>query len=522
MSREIICPYCFKKMGDEQVLFRSDRVESDTMPAELEERLADYEGVELQEKLEKQYREWDFFRPQVDPIYKEFWDKYGGGRDTTEYTAEDEKLGIKAYKRKVLDPNNEEHCEYLLMQESGEYFLRDNGMVTGVQLKTGEICDRRVCRFCRNPLPRRYGKFEAKFISVIGITGSGKTVWLTQLMKNMLHYVQTVGLAIPIKSPSVAEFVEKHEVTPGKPLPGATPGEQLQQPLFFELVKDVSDGKKKTYTIVLYDVSGEELKDPHRVKKYAQFIRNSDGILLLIDSQQFVNQQIASGGLALDEPTEIMTAVYDEVAHGADDDKCKTPFAVCISKMDDLIKTRQFTRGLTELLERPRTSIPNRFGFAMPLFNAEDYNPIFARLFNFFRDNETDLWQTMNNCFSDYAYFAFSALGCEPDKGEDGKTKYAPKTIQPMRVEEPLLWILHRLDFIGAEPDIKYPYRYTPILCPICGKPMVKIPEAEREIRVKTGLLKWERQYHNYRCPEGHREFIEEEDESGGMSDYDY
>ena len=44
MSREIICPYCFKKMGDEQVLFRSDRVESDTMPAELEERLADYEG----------------------------------------------------------------------------------------------------------------------------------------------------------------------------------------------------------------------------------------------------------------------------------------------------------------------------------------------------------------------------------------------------------------------------------------------------------------------------------------------
>ena len=58
----------------------------------------------------------------------------------------------------------------------------------------GKPTYRRVCPYCHNPLPMGFGKHRVKNISIIGITGAGKTVYISQLLKGMTEYAAKSGL----------------------------------------------------------------------------------------------------------------------------------------------------------------------------------------------------------------------------------------------------------------------------------------------------------------------------------------
>ena len=149
-----------------------------------------------------------------------FWRRFNG---TTEYNPSDVVLGVKAYYRKVISPKNPEHQKYLKIQPDGTYFIRDNlGMVSQIELFTGEKCNRRVCRYCHNPLLTNYGKSPVKFITVIGITGAGKTIYLSQILKKMEAYITKGGLSATFKNTGVLNFIENNGVAVNKALPGST------------------------------------------------------------------------------------------------------------------------------------------------------------------------------------------------------------------------------------------------------------------------------------------------------------
>ena len=247
MSYKIICPYCFnsanggKPVSDEDVMFRSERVnhgEPEFIPDEydtIEDFSHRYTGSDKDELL-RRYNDWNFFAEEADPVYENFWAKFDG---TTEVNPTDDFLQVKAQNRRVIDPKDPYHQYYLKKQADGGFFIRDaQGMVTQIELTTGEKCHRRVCRFCHNPLPENYGKNPVKFAAIIGITGAGKTVFLAQLLKYMKQYVAKVGLNAVVSNVSVRIFSEKNKVEANEPLPGSTPKQKLQQPLFYELVKD--------------------------------------------------------------------------------------------------------------------------------------------------------------------------------------------------------------------------------------------------------------------------------------------
>ncbi len=161
MSFEITRPYCFRKMRDTEVLFRSEKVnhgESDILPDDyddLEDFIARYRGAD-KEAILSQYRDWAFFAESVDPVYEAFWANYDG---TTEYNPADDVLRVKAYRRKVIDPNDAEHQKYLRQQPNGDMFIFDDqGMATQNELTSGEKCNHRVCRHSHNQHPDNYGK----------------------------------------------------------------------------------------------------------------------------------------------------------------------------------------------------------------------------------------------------------------------------------------------------------------------------------------------------------------------------
>ena len=127
MSFEITCPYCFRKMLDTEVMFRSEKVnqgDPDIIPDDyddMEDFQARYRGPDKESILNK-YSDWAFFAEVEDPVYESFWANFNG---TTEYNPADDVLRVKAYRRRIIDPSDYAHQKYLKQQSSGDYFIFD-------------------------------------------------------------------------------------------------------------------------------------------------------------------------------------------------------------------------------------------------------------------------------------------------------------------------------------------------------------------------------------------------------------
>lgn len=507
----IVCPYCFHEFSDNEVLFRSERVtegDSPVLDREVNE-VDDYDSLEdfkaryperdkeKKARFLRELEEDEFFRQVHDEVYDEWWAKFSG---TTEFDPQDESKGIKPYLRRIINPEDPTHQKYLQAKSTGGYLGKErvgfDDQVTHITLKTGERCFQRICPECHNPLPIGYGKCPVKFVSVIGISGSGKTVYLSQLLKNMKEYAAKVNLSATVNNIEVRRFLSANRVEAGYRVPGSTPKDKFQQPIFYELSMSKSDNTRETNTLVMYDVAGELFKDGlnREVEQFAPFIRHSDGVIVLIDPMQFVNvssAQLEKASLA--EPQTVLDAIHsilvnDPTLKGA------TPLAVCISKVDTpevqaVIQDRLRSTLLTDI-----DGIPNTSGGAIfkPQFNATVYNPLAQQLKEFFSRNATSLATYLYSNYENFNYFAFTALGCtvltgEAENGE--KYQYPEGPVLPKRIEEPILWLFHQFKYISTNEEIFSPAARV-LVCPACGRKGAAEYEIPQERTRRSGFLK--------------------------------
>lgn len=487
MSFTMRCPYCFEELKDDEVLFRSERVNTgscELIPPEYDGMAAYLVRHQHDASVVEQMREWDFFAEKDDPVYEGFWQKYHG---TTEKSHTDDLLGVKAYRRQLIDPLNEYHQSYLVRQPGDSYFIRDDeGMVTSIRLKTGELCGRRVCRHCHNPLPERYGKTPVHFIPVIGITGAGKTVYLSQLMRNMQRYVAKVGLSASSLADSTTNFTQDNAIVARRALPGSTPSQRLQQPLFYSLERGGSGEEKSTHTIVLYDVAGEVLADPNLTRVYAPFIEHADGLVLLVDPMQFEGLRYGeSDALDLDSPTKVLDTIHGIVA-GSADKKCDVPCAVCVSKVDRVFEIDNASEQgvldtkVREYLAREVPIVRGEDGLALQVLDMRDYREMAAKLRMWALDVSPELVQKLDSNYQTYSFFAFSALGCSVETKPDDNgvvIQYPVGPIDPIHVEEPLLWLFYRFGYISEA-----------VGCPECGSFDVASLPAGSTVAEKVGF----------------------------------
>ena len=523
MSKIIICPYCFKKFADDKVHFRSEyfsdgenplpedydslenyirhlkdeanekygnKTESDT--SSKAKFIDDYLG---QDEVLKKALEWELFKPKEDEKYKLFWSRF---EVSTEEDPTDDILKIKSYERPVINPYDKNYQGFLRKQKDDSYLIKeenDEDFVSSIELFNGQICDRRVCPECHNPLPQNYGKTPVKFVTVVGISGAGKTVYLSKLLESMNIYAAKVGLSAKVNSPSITNFHKKNPVAKDIPLPESTPVKALQQPLFYEIIYGDGDDKKVVNTFVMYDVAGEVCTN-NLIKNYAPFINNADGVILLIDPIQLsVMKQYDQIDQLSDPPEKVMDVIYDSIHEGSMSSTVDKPVAISISKCDKLKGV--IDNSLLTLIMEEIKGVTGQNGFNKREFNAKKYNPIGQGLNDFFVsfDDTKTLAQTMYNNFSNYAWFALSALGgVDVGENEDGKQAplYEP---DPRRIEEPILWLFNKFGYIGENAPIYDPKHPLPVLtCPDCGKEDVEVFEDIRErkdiIEVKKILSK--------------------------------
>lgn len=479
MSYRITCPYCFETMDDTEVHFRSERVnkgDSGILPERYDDDLrrfmAQYDGADKEDIL-RRYYDWQFFAETDDEQYRQFWSRFNERHsfDPTESDPADKLLGVIAYRRRVIDPLNVNHQRYLKKQPNNSYFIYDDqGMVKQIELLTGEKCDRRVCCHCHNPLPKDYGKNKQCFASVIGITGAGKTVYLSQILYKMKTYASRVGLSATVNTTSTKDFLTNNRIVEEKPLPASTPAGRLQQPLFYEMIRDAGDNRKVTETFVLYDVAGEVFTKPTLIQSFAPFIEHSNGLILLIDPMQF---EVISGASRdaeqLDDPTTALDAIHSIVSHNTAE-KSRIPLAVCIAQVDrpevQAVIDEDLKGRLLQDVQGIKRSGSKLFA---PIFNAHDHNPIAKDIDEWISNNAVELAQQLETNYADYSYFAFTALGCSVVPSEEyGGVMVPAGPILPKRIEEPIQWLFYRLGYIAANERLYNPAGDL-IVCEECG-----------------------------------------------------
>ena len=385
---KIKCPYCFKEFNHDEVHFRISQ-----QSAQAAQKL-----MEKASEQEKKYYANYLKMKQIDAKYNVVWGDIKGGKAPSHLM----QLFYLPYVSKAnLDKNT------ILMDSK-------TGFVYGIQDGLPEahfISETRICPHCHNYLPGRYGQHEQIFISILGVSSSGKTVFIKQLVRK-LKEVDGIGILSHIDA-SLEAFIppETKLLNNYEQLPAATESINFKVPYFLT----ITFKNNETRDIVIYDIAGENLivrdGNPNAINRFnffGGFIKHSNAIISLIDPNQvFTNQMDKSPWTA----KEMISTLIKTVGNN----KINIPTAFTISKSDLLLNHPSVSAALQE----------NNISLNNIIFNDISwdsnkryfYNDEYLKVFNMVRNRILKQFipgfvTSADNSFESHAvgYFAVSSL----------------------------------------------------------------------------------------------------------------
>ncbi|OAB31587.1 hypothetical protein PMSD_18525 [Paenibacillus macquariensis subsp. defensor] len=398
---DIVCPFCFEKFTPEAVVFRAAHHRED------DENYALGEDNEL-----NRYRE-------------------RFGLDTVD--------DIEA----IIHPTDipEEHRIY------------SDHVLIGLNDRYGVLTRRRLCPKCHNELPVTSGKVPSNIISIVGASQVGKSVYMTSLIHTLQN--TTADNFDAACMPLNAEISRKFRTMYEEPLfergdlLASTQKEKMQEPFIFQFV--FKDESKPPLTLVFFDVAGEGMVDQDYLGLHGQHIKNSAGILFMVDPLQIrsIREKIkikfgdTEGGWVsqYDEPRDVVLTMFGDFIAYEDKGKTDIPTAVVLTK-SDMLHSLKDEEG--EYI-KSNSNVFNNMVHRKTL-NLTEFENIDGEIRHFIEKVDRPFKGTMDVYFANTAYFAVSALGSNPvDQKLQG-------VASPIRVDEPFIWLLYQLMYIeGSE-----------------------------------------------------------------------
>lgn len=424
------CPYCFEKIFERGVAFRA-------MTAYTLQDLDDFEGAEREKK--KQYL------LASDDLYEKFWNKYPGSKP------EDSEISRTYERNPIISQFDTRFLTNSKLTDGSRLTFREDedGFLNEVIDTEGNSSKVRICPHCHNRLPFEFGKYPIKYIPVVGITSSGKTVYLSQLLTKIDEILIRAGMTVAGLCPEVDDFLKSHTIRKGQHLPGGNATNVLTTPIPVNVMSK-KDGSR--HTLVFYDIAGENCVNAGQMEKYGPFIKNADGIIMIMDPRQFTDLIYLGGDddEATDDtysPDKVVAAMYTAfVSSESAGGKSGTPLAAALSKSDLLKETEVIGENSNIFKKIPYEEYIGR-GF--PYDDCTVVNAEVKMLLKKSIKGEI-LAEKLMQFFPTHSYFAFSALNGTPIVSEEGSSKRYQMEVNPeaIRVEEPLFWLLHKMEMI--------------------------------------------------------------------------
>ena len=395
---KIVCPYCFNEFAHHEVHFRVDKNSIQASVLSDEDIMDKYGDDEnrMYEEMAKAKIARKFQRQTRDEKLSAFW----MGR----FKISPEQRDDKEWNYPVITPEDDEML-FKGSAKEGHFFSNDDNQPFLFKLKDyyGNPATTRLCPHCHNVISPSYGKHPVVFISVVGITGSGKTVYLNQLIENLQNKLSSAGLAVT--APFNMRSVDK--IKKGKFLPMSTQEGIMYPPMMINIAP-IKGGAEQKRTLVFYDIAGENCTNQQKLESFGPYLAKSEAIILLIDPKQFITFNDNAG----DNPaTTVVNALVEFFAN-----QNNKPFiAATLSKSDTLKKlTYDFTmediiRADSVLFKKIEWK-PNIKGFYKNSY-AKMAGEM-ARLRKHI-DSSGELDGPLQMEFKERAYFSISALGVE-------------------------------------------------------------------------------------------------------------
>ncbi|WP_411679521.1 TRAFAC clade GTPase domain-containing protein [Clostridium thailandense] len=393
----IKCPFCFKKFKTEQVAFRASH----------------------SEKGDPEYEK------AVDELLNEYNKRIGKGA----YGEINPVIKVEG-----LPESNKIRVDKVLIEVKDKY-----------DTNTSE----RLCPYCHNELPITSGRGPSKIISVVGASQVGKSVYMTTLLHVLERYTgERIDASLIAGSSAYNDEIRENQerIFDKNIMLDPTP-KQHMEPLI-ENLKFKND-KIPPLTLIFYDVPGEGMTDRGYIDKHGDHIKNSDGIIFLVDPLQMkaLRKKISLANKEFkgdftekyQEPKDIIVYLFENFISKQSNEKTNIPTAIVVTKSDMLKNLND------EEYIGPNSNIFKNYEHGK-FFNLNEYENIDGEVRKFLGKVDSAFKGAMDTYFGTTGYFAVSSLGCNPQNLKiDSSTN-----ISPIRVDEPFLWLLYQMNYLDG------------------------------------------------------------------------
>ncbi|GIG68108.1 zinc ribbon domain-containing protein [Phytomonospora endophytica] len=308
----------------------------------------------------------------------------------------------------------------------------------------------RACPHCHTPLPGEFASSPSPLIAMVGAYGAGKSVYLAVLANTLkTRLAERFDAAIRLTGDSqggeesglkwlesnVRAMFDQHRLI-GQTAESA---DGRKEPVVFEWRKRGRVGTSTSY-LSFYDTAGEDLKGEDRAKDL-KYLASADALVLLLDPL-LLRAARDEAGLPPDgrrEDGRLLVAVESVTealreARGRIGKPVDIPVAATFAKID------AFFGHLGP--DHPIRRVPPPGDFYDETAGAELHEHVRALLVGW-GGGEID--SHLRHNYREFRYFPVSSLG-EPPDGE----AISDRGVRPLRVEEPLLWLLSRFGMVKA------------------------------------------------------------------------
>lgn len=322
--------------------------------------------------------------------------------------------------------------------------------------------EKRLCPNCHNTLPIGYGMRDTLLISILGDARSGKSVFLTMLIDELENNSDIVSKLTFIGDKKIRKnFADNYQnpLLKDHTLISSTKRKRIPPFAFnywYQYKGEEGTFKENTIDVIFYDIAGEDLRDDASIRKNGFNIRDSSGLIFLVDPTNFeqltdlfrFSDNALIDAIPEDNSTQDIFSTLYNYFIGLGKEKNDIPFALTLSKADlfnyinfDFLKSRPENRIQNILPDEEHKG-------ALNMRCIRGLNLEVRELLNYLK--EESILNNALGCFKYVSCFTLSSLGKKPSAEQisDPKTNetveqgYIDGPPEPFRVKESFYWIL--------------------------------------------------------------------------------